>query len=235
MSIESDNLKRLFEKIKDDTGMSRAEFIRRYKIPGGQTMVYQHLKDLKPVSLQAGIAYAKGFGCSLRDISPALSEELERAKPVFSKEKSNVIEHTSVVSKPFGYPIISWVQAGKWTEIVDQFPVGSANEYFYAIKRYGPHAFALTIIGDSMEPEYREGDIILIDPDVSPRPGDCVVAKNHQEEATFKKYRSRGIGPTGEEIFELVPLNQNYATIRSDEANIKIIGVMMEHTRIRKP
>ena len=42
-----------------------------------------------------------------------------------------------------------------------------------------------------------------------------MVAKNHQAEATFKKYRPRGIDADGKPIFELVPLNDDYATICS--------------------
>jgi SOS-response transcriptional repressor LexA len=133
-----------------------------------------------------------------------------------------------------GYPVISPVQAGNWREIVDTFPRGSADEYRMASNEYGPHTFALRIVGNSMEPEFVEGDLVFIDPDVRPRPGNFVVAKNHEEEATFKKYRPRGIDANGVEIFELVPLNPDYAVMRSDQQPIKIIGTMMEHTRYRR-
>jgi len=98
---------------------------------------------------------------------------------------------------------------------------------------YSKHTFALRIVGNSMEPEFKEGDIVIIDPDVKPSPGDYVVARNDEEEATFKKYRPRGI-INGQEIFELVPLNEDYAAMRSDQQPIQIIGTMMEHTRYRR-
>lgn len=133
-----------------------------------------------------------------------------------------------------GYPVISYVQAGTWREAVDSFPRGGADEYRMASNEYGPHTFALRIVGNSMEPEFMEGDLVFIDPDATPRPGNYVVAKNHEEEATFKKYRPRGIDANGVEIFELVPLNPDYAVMRSDQQPIKIIGTMMEHTRYRR-
>jgi SOS-response transcriptional repressor LexA len=132
-----------------------------------------------------------------------------------------------------GYPIISYVQAGAWREIVDSFPRGGADEYILANSSYGPHTFALRIIGNSMEPEFREGDVVVVDPDVRPDPGNFVVARNDEEAATFKKYRPRGI-IDGVEVFELVPLNPDYAVMRSDQQPIQIIGTMVEHTRFRR-
>ena len=132
-----------------------------------------------------------------------------------------------------GYPIISAIQAGNWREIVDSFPRGGADEYIMASNRYSAHTFALRINGNSMEPEFKEGDVVVIDPDVRPSPGDYVVAKNHDEAATFKKYRPRGI-MDGQEVFELVPLNEDYAIMRSDQQPMHIIGTMMEHTRYRR-
>lgn len=132
-----------------------------------------------------------------------------------------------------GIPIISWVQAGTWREIVDSFPRGGADDYILAHSSHGPHTFAVRIVGNSMEPEFREHDIVVIDPDVRPNPGDYVVARNHEEAATFKKYRPRGI-VGGQEVFELVPLNPDYAVMRSDQQPIQIIGTMVEHTRFRR-
>ena len=133
------------------------------------------------------------------------------------------------------YPLISWVHAGAWKEIVDAYPYGSSDVMVFANDDHSHDSFALRIEGNSMEPIFQEGDIIIVDPDIQPRPGDYVVAKNHQAEATFKKYRPRGIDADGKTIFELVPLNDDYATLRSDQENIRIIGVQVEHTRFRKP
>ena len=132
-------------------------------------------------------------------------------------------------------PRISFVQAGPWREAVDPYAPGAAEDYLLTDLELGPHAFALTIHGDSMTPEFREGDTIIIDPSVKPAPGDFVVAKNDQEEATFKKYRPRGVNERGELVIELVPLNDDYPSLRSDCTPLQIIGTMMEHRRYRKP
>ena len=132
-------------------------------------------------------------------------------------------------------PRISFVQAGPWQEVVDPYAPGAAEDYLLTDLELGPPAFALTIQGDSMLPEFREGDTIIIDPSVKPAPGDFVVAKNDQEEATFKKYRPRGLNERGELVIELVPLNDDYPSLRSDCTPLRIIGTMMEHRRYRKP
>lgn len=131
-------------------------------------------------------------------------------------------------------PRISFVQAGPWSEVVDPYAPGAAEDYLMTGLDVGPHTFALTIQGDSMLPEFREGDVIIIDPEVKPNPGDFVVAKNGNEQATFKKYRPRGLGEQGVQVIELVPLNEDYPSLRSDRTPIQIIGTMMEHRRYRK-
>lgn len=146
----------------------------------------------------------------------------------------NILHGTKIDPDRRGYPIISSVQAGIWRDIVDSFPRGGADEYIMANNTYGRHTFALRITGNSMEPEFREGDMVVIDPDVRPNAGDYVVAKNHEEAATFKKYRPRGINEAGQDVFELVPLNEDYAPMRSDLQPIHIIGTMVEHTRYRR-
>ncbi|WP_249354799.1 XRE family transcriptional regulator [Ralstonia sp. 3PA37C10] len=131
-------------------------------------------------------------------------------------------------------PLISSVQAGLMTEVVDPFPLGGAFEYLLTDLDLSDNAFALQVEGLSMMPEFSPGDRIIVDPGITPRPGDYVVAKNGSDEATFKKYRVRGMRADGEQIFELAPLNPDYPTISNEFTPIKIIGVMVEHRRYRK-
>lgn len=132
-------------------------------------------------------------------------------------------------------PILSYVQAGNWREMCEQATAFDGNvEYVSAGGEIGPYGFGLWLRGDSMVPLFKEGDLIIVDPDESPQPGDYVVAKNGNDGATFKKYRPRGIDENGQEVFELVPLNDDYPTMHSDRQHIQIIGVMVEHRSYRK-
>lgn len=144
----------------------------------------------------------------------------------------------NVTPAPIGgrsIPVISAIQAGMWCEIVDQFQPGDADEYLLTDLDLSAHAFALTIRGDSMLPEFNPGDRVIIDPEVAPHPGDFVAAKNGEQEATFKKYRPRGMDASGNMVFELVPLNDDYPTLRSDVEPIRIVGTMVEHRKYRRP
>lgn len=131
-------------------------------------------------------------------------------------------------------PLISWIQAGIWTEIVNTFAPGDADDWLITSDKVSDRSFVLKIRGNSMEPDFKEGDTVVIDPNVTPRPGSFVAARNGREEATFKKYRPRSIDMVGNEIFELVPLNEDYPIMRSDETPITIIGTMVEHRRYFK-
>lgn len=70
---EASNLRERFK------GVNRAAFARTNEIKGGQAMVYQHITGRRPLSLEAAMAYAKGFNCSLADISPRLALEVGKA------------------------------------------------------------------------------------------------------------------------------------------------------------
>lgn len=129
------------------------------------------------------------------------------------------------------YPVISCVQAGMLKEITVPYGPGDGFDVEFGDDDTSKWSFFLEIEGDSMLPDFRPGDRVLIDPEVTPRPGDFVAARNTKQEATFKKYRVRGIDESGAEIFELVPLNDNYPVLRSDEHHLVVIGTMIEHRR----
>lgn len=150
-----------------------------------------------------------------------------------SPELSNV--EPAVIPQGSRVPILSYVQAGNWREMCEQATTFDGNvEYVTASVDIGPCGFGLWLRGDSMLPQFKEGDLIIVDPDEAPQPGDYVVARNGNNEATFKKYRPRGIDENGQEVFELVPLNDDYPSMHSDRQHIQIIGVMVEHRIFRK-
>ena len=144
---------------------------------------------------------------------------------------------SNIEAAPMGgrrIPVISAIQAGMWAEIVDSYQPGDASDWLLTDIDLSDSAFALDIRGNSMEPEFKDGDRVIIDPEVTPQPGDFVAAKNGEQEATFKKYRPRGMDAQGNIIFELVPLNDDYPTLRSDVQHIRIVGTMVEHRKYRR-
>lgn len=160
-------------------------------------------------------------------------------------KSAEAIEHTITEKKPSGYgnieripqghreiPVISYVQAGMMTEALDPFTLGEGFETITVNFPCSEHTFALRIKGKSMLPKFEEDDVIVVDPLQQPIPGSFVVAKNTDDEATFKKYRALGVDEHGNAVFELVPLNDDFATLHSQRDHLHIIGVAIEH---RKP
>lgn len=126
-------------------------------------------------------------------------------------------------------PVISAVQAGALRDMESPYEPGDGYAVEYTDDmRLSRWTFGLDVEGESMKPRFQEGDRLIVDPERSPKPGCFVVARNGSNQATFKKYRPRGIDSNGNEIFELVPLNDDYPTLRSDTEKLIIIGVVTE-------
>jgi SOS-response transcriptional repressor LexA len=143
--------------------------------------------------------------------------------------KSNV-EHAEIGTRRV--PVLDYVQAGQWTG-VNRLPdeISEMQETIVTDLELPPSTFALRIRGESMQPEFRAGDIVVINPTIQPHPGDFVVATCDGGEATFKQYRSAGRNERGQDVFELWPLNPLYAPMRSDREPLAIVGVMVEHRK----
>ncbi|HCQ47574.1 MAG TPA: phage repressor protein [Achromobacter sp.] len=60
-------------------GVNRAAFARDHHVKGGQAMIYQHITGRRPIGIEAAMAYAEGFGCTLAAISPRLAAEAKKA------------------------------------------------------------------------------------------------------------------------------------------------------------
>jgi len=122
-------------------------------------------------------------------------------------------------------PLISWIQAGNWHQVMDDFPPGVADDYVYTDIK-GRNLFALKVLGDSMEPRFHEGDVIIINPNIHPRSGDFAVVKLlDTEEVIFKKYIER----EKEGLIILKPLNPEYHEIHlGPDDNFLVIGKAVE-------
>ncbi len=83
-------------------------------------------------------------------------------------------------------PLISWVQAGAWSEI-SEIKAYDAERYLCPVK-CSDLTFALKVQGVSMEPKFYEGDLIFVDPEAECIHGSYVVARlDDNNEATFKQ------------------------------------------------
>lgn len=102
---------------------------------------------------------------------------------------------------PFEVPLINKVAAGYPREFTDLgYPARVADEYVRCPDIDDPDAFAARVVGDSMLPEYREGDIVVFSPLRAIKSGmDCFARLEPDGETTFKRvfFESEGGDPPG--------------------------------------
>jgi hypothetical protein len=89
---EADALQRRFVDIEN-----RAAFAREFKVPGGDSMINQHITGHRSISLKAATAYANGFKCSLEEISPRLANAAKQAAAFLPNNDHS--QHNKVVAK----------------------------------------------------------------------------------------------------------------------------------------
>ena len=108
-------------------------------------------------------------------------------------------------------PIINLVTAGDPGAFTDLgYPAGVADEFIRAPITHDPDAFACRVTGDSMEPAYREGDILIVSPTRSPKAGvDCFARIEPDHEVTVKRAYFE-TSDDGAELIRLQPLNPRY-------------------------
>jgi len=84
-------------------------------------------------------------------------------------------------------PLIGLTQAGAGGFFDDGgFPVGQGWDQIRFPKVEDENAYALEVTGDSMEPLYRDGDILIVSPNSAPRKGDRVVLRSTDGEVMAK-------------------------------------------------
>lgn len=115
------------------------------------------------------------------------------------------------VALPLEVPVINKVAAGYPRDFTDLgYPVGVADEYVRCPDLADPDAFAARVVGDSMTPQYVEGDIVIFSPARDIRSGaDCFARLAPDDETTFKRVFFEA-GPSEEELIRLQPLNPAY-------------------------
>lgn len=114
-------------------------------------------------------------------------------------------------------PIINKVAAGYPNDFEDlDYPVGIADDYVRCPDLHDPNAFAVRVVGDSMEPKYTEGNIVVFSPAAEVHNGDdCFVRFTMPHETTFKR-----VFFESDNKVRLQPRNENYSPIIIDGKRI---------------
>jgi phage repressor protein C with HTH and peptisase S24 domain len=122
----------------------------------------------------------------------------ESIAKILAATSSNVEEFMSLLQRKGGrvrtkpVPLIGFAEAGAGGYFDDGgFPVGSGWDEVAFPNVEDENAYALEVSGNSMEPLYRKGDILVVSPNAKLRPGDRVVVKTKSGEVLAKELKKR--------------------------------------------
>jgi len=103
-------------------------------------------------------------------------------------------------------PVINKVAAGYPQHFTDlDYPPSVADEYVRCPDLHDPQAFAARMVGDSMNPPYREGDIVVFCPNTPAQNGDDCFVRFENNGTTFKRFYQ-----DDQNAIRLQPLNSTY-------------------------
>lgn len=133
--------------------------------------------------------------------------------------------------------------------LLDHHQASNAKLYIDTIREQGPsgdvifisvstelllglstETFALKMLDDSMNPEIRVNDVLIIDSSIAPKPGNYVAVKiDGKSEVIVCQYKK--LSYTSPE-FELLTLNEHWPSVKvNDDVHVEIIGVVVQKIR----
>jgi len=143
--------------------------------------------------------------------------DINQIDRLLSESNLNIEQQQSALAAGRMVPVINKVAAGYPNDFDDlDYPVGIADDYVRCPGLHDPNAFAVRVVGDSMEPKFREGDIVVFSPDAEVSNGDdCFIRFTTPHETTFKR-----VFFEPENKIRLQPRNENYSPIIIDGQRI---------------
>jgi len=111
----------------------------------------------------------------------------ESVAKVLTATGANLAEFVSYVTDSEGagiyrnIPLIGFPQAGNQGYFDDAgYPAGGSWDEIPFPGFSDPHAYAIEIIGESLEPVFRDGDTVIVSPEANIRRGDRVIVKTRK-------------------------------------------------------
>lgn len=151
-------------------------------------------KGLKPKELaaRAGVSVTSIYGYEAGDSIPR-SDILDRIAEAVGKAPEWLMARSPLVKDASGYvaddiPLVGRGGAGRGQYSVDGYPVGQGWKRMtrpYDLK--DPNAFAVEVVGDSMDPVFKNRDVVICSPAAQWYSGDYCVVKTEDGEYMIKR------------------------------------------------
>lgn len=151
-------------------------------------LTQQQIADFIGVSKTSVIYWEKGETLPKHESLMSLAKVLNTSADWLLSGKSQpTITNVTKVNARMA-PVLSWVQAGNWTNI-ESVNLDGIDEWLPLPEDECSNCFFLKVQGLSNFPDFLEGDYIVVDPDVyfgDMQSGDMIVVRRG-DDATFKK------------------------------------------------
>ncbi|MFA5251967.1 MAG: S24 family peptidase [Phycisphaerae bacterium] len=144
-----------------------------------------HMESLPP-DIRQGYESAEAENQKLRQFIKNLAHK--KTNPAQADIFLAESEKTSLAAGRL-VPVINKVAAGYPADFNDlDYPAGVADDYVRCPDLHDTNAFAVRVVGDSMEPKFNEGNIVVFSPAAEVHSGDdCFVRFAMPHETTFKR------------------------------------------------
>ncbi len=185
---------------------------RTLQFEQGLLLHIAHMERL-PSDLRQAMESAEAENEKLRNFVKKVMEKRKDKRGLqtwLGRSRVRLKESQKVLSAGRLVPIINKVIAGYPTDFNDlDYPVGVADDYVRCPDLHDPNAFAVRVVGDSMEPKFREGDIVVFSPSAEVKNGDdCFVRFQMPHETTFKR-----VFFEKKDQIRLQPRNESYSPV----------------------
>ncbi len=180
--------------------------------------------------LEAEVNHLRGVIKELLHRNQKVSRELNVDKFLRPPKGAN---NAVAISAGRVMPIINRVSAGYPQQFTDlDYPPSVADEYIRCVDVHDAQAFAARVVGDSMEPRYHQGDVVVFSPNTPARNGDdCFVRFTDDGGTTFKRFYQ-----DDEATLRLQPLNDRYPAEVYDCQKINgLWPAILRIERVRRP
>lgn len=164
------------------------------KVLGFEPGVLLHIAHVErlPSDIRQEYESAEAENEKLRNLIKNLvkgSKSKAKVNKLLSDKKLDIKQAGESISAGRLVPVINRLAAGYPMDFDDlDYPVGVADDYVRCPDVHDPNAFAVRVIGNSMEPKFRQGDIVIFSPELEVRNGDdCFVRFGEPHETTFKR------------------------------------------------
>ena len=189
-SVRRDNLERLIQEIGSATRLARLagtsdsylSQVRRSRMTANGTP--RSIGDRLAAKLERAMGKRDGW---LDEPQGLPGDVPAGSHPAFAKAPLVQVKTRPAWTSSM-YPLISWVQAGSWMENGGALGSDDAESAFPCPVHCSRKTFVLRIQGRSMEPRFRDGDLIFVDPRAPAGNGKYVVVRfEDSNEAVIKQ------------------------------------------------